>query len=60
MILSQNDVDEAIVKMAPEALETILSNLFDNSRQHGAGQVTITLNKNGTIEETNGFLEITL
>jgi signal transduction histidine kinase len=58
--LSLGDIKEAIVKMAPESLETVLSNLFDNSRQHGADQVIITIKKNQPTNGTVDFLEIIL
>ena len=58
--LSRGDVDEAVVKIAPESLETILSNLFDNSRQHGANQITITMKENKSDKGEVEILEITL
>ncbi|MGV7220552.1 MAG: ATP-binding protein [Nitrospinales bacterium] len=57
---SKSDVEEAIVKMSPEAFETVISNLLDNSRQHGADQVAITMKKNKTVKDSFGSLEIIL
>jgi signal transduction histidine kinase len=58
--LSKGDIEEAIVNIAPESLDTVLSNLFDNSRQHGANQIAITMKENKSNNEEVGFLEITL
>jgi signal transduction histidine kinase len=55
LVISLSAIDDSMkAQIAPEVLETVFSNLFDNSRQNGAVHVEISLRR------VNGFWAITV
>ncbi|MBM3301240.1 MAG: HAMP domain-containing histidine kinase [Deltaproteobacteria bacterium] len=57
-VVAEHDPNVATIRMAPEILESILTNLLDNAAQHGGEHVEVTVSTKRSVWEGSSCVEL--